>query len=385
MTTGPSGQSRRPLAHELVARLLSLASSVVPMDPNLMVVYGLTELEDGALATQEALVERGFVPVRLSDAAGSAARPARVRYRRKRSLGGLWSLLRANAVFTSHTLYGGVASGRGKRMVMLWHGELVKPMGLLDGDRGVAADVAPVCSGLARAFRSAEFGLDPNLIPVLGAPRNDRLLTADPADVRERLGWAPGDVIWLWLPTYRTAVRGARRSDTETSTNGLPFDEQSLHALDVQLRRHGITVVVKPHPLAEQLITGEFENIVVMRQSDLDEAELSLYEALAAVDGLITDVSSVWVDYLLTDKPMLFVFPDLEEYRRKRGFNLEPYEDWVPGPVVDDVDSWAAALVQLPADDSYAQRRSETKKRLHQHADAHSTDRLLDLLQLRVR
>lgn len=347
-----------------------------------MVVYGLTASEDGALATERALVTRGYSPVRLTADPGPAFRMSGVRYRGKTSLRGVWSFLRAGTVFTSHALFGGRAGGQGQRTVLLWHGEVVKPVGLLDGDRALPADVAPVCSSVGRAFRCAEFGLAPEAVPVVGAPRNDRLLTAGRGRVRERLGWADEAVVWLWLPTYRTSVRGDLRSDSDTSGNGLPFDHAALQALDRLLDGAGITVVVKPHPLSEQLIEGSYHNLVVLTQQGLDAGGVSLYEALGATDGLITDVSSVWVDYLLTEKPMLFAFPDLDQYRERRGFNLEPYADWVPGPVVADVESSAEALVRLPDDQDARRQRLEMKRRLHVHHDGASAERLLDLLHL---
>jgi CDP-glycerol glycerophosphotransferase (TagB/SpsB family) len=268
--------------------------------------------------------------------------------------------------------------------VLLWHGEVVKPVGLLDGDEPVPADVAPVCSQLGRAFRAAEFGLHPSRVPVVGAPRNDRLLTADRADVRQRLGWASAERVWIWLPTYRQSVRGEIRQDAQVGASGLPFDDASLRALDRLLGERGATLVVKAHPLAEQRVGVGYANLRILGQSELDERGVSLYEALAAVDGLVTDVSSVWIDYLLTGRPLIFAFPDLDEYRRRRGLNLEPYEDWVPGPVVGDVEALAAELARLSFGDGSddRDRRETALRRFHRYTDAGSTDRLLGLLSL---
>jgi hypothetical protein len=359
-------------------------SRLVPKKADRAVVYGLPASEDGALAVQAALVARGLRTVRLTDEAGGPGfRNAGVAYRPKRSLRGVWSVARAGVVLTSHALYGGLRGGPGQRMVLLWHGEVVKPVGLLDGDRGVPADVAPVCSPLGRAFRCAEFGLQPAQVPVVGAPRNDRMLRADAATVRRRLGWRSEDPTWLWLPTYREAVRGARRQDGRTWGNGLPFDAPALRVLDSLLAARDLTMVVKAHPLAEQDITGGYQNLRVLSQRDLEQRGVSLYEVLAAVDGLVTDVSSVWLDYLLTERPIVFAFPDLEEYARNRGLNLEPYKDWVPGPLVTDVEALADQLGRVTrGDDPYREQRHAARLRFHRHHDARSTERLLDLLGL---
>jgi len=104
---------------------------------------------------------------------------------------------------------------------------------------------------------------------------------------------------------------------------------------------------------------------------------------LSAFDGLITDVSSAWVDYLLLDKPLIFAFPDIEEYRQGRGLSIEPYEHWVPGPFVRTLDEFVDALDDVVAGrDPLAEERRLARLRLHQYQDDKSAARLLDGLGL---
>jgi CDP-glycerol glycerophosphotransferase (TagB/SpsB family) len=126
-----------------------------------------------------------------------------------------------------------------------------------------------------------------------------------------------------------------------------------------------------------------FNNLRVITDADLKDLGVTVYEALSAIDCLITDISSVWIDFLLLDKPILFAFPDIEAYRLGRGINLEPYEAWVPGPLIRT----AAELIQhmsrvaSGADDS-AELRNAMLSRFHAHQDSHSAGRLLDLIGL---
>jgi CDP-glycerol glycerophosphotransferase len=380
----PNGAPRhvRRLGVWAAKQLIQILSQVLPKDRSSVLVYGLTPSDDGVLAVQAALIERGYSPVRLVDPGFNprTAQPG-LSYVPKHSLRGAWALARAFTVFTSHALYRGLALGRRQRLVLLWHGEVVKPVGRLDGDRPVPADLAPVCSQLGQAYRVAEFDLRPDQIPIVGAPRNDRLLSADFAQVRSRLGWPLERPTWLWLPTYRQSVRGGLRSDTEPSPSGLPFTAESLARLDGLLTERGIEVVIKPHPLAVQSIPDGYRSLTILTQDALDQSTVSLYEYLAAADGLITDVSSVWIDFLLRDRPMIFAFPDLAQYRSNRGFNLEPYEDWVPGPVVSDVEALADHLARsADGRDDYVEQRQVMHRRLHRHSDAASSDRLLNTL-----
>lgn len=63
--------------------------------------------------------------------------------------------------------------------------------------------------------------------------------------------------------------------------------------------------------------------------------------ALGATDILITDYSSIFFDFLVQDKPVIFYIPDLEDYKRYRDLYTSP-ED-LPGPVARNSEE----LVQL--------------------------------------
>jgi CDP-glycerol glycerophosphotransferase len=361
--------------------LVWTASALVPKNPRLIVVQSLTESEDGVQAVEQRLLRRGHSPVRLTDVGTSAYRSPSVRYFRKLSLQGLWTFARSGVVITSHALFGGLTKAPGQRNVLLWHGEVVKPVGALHNDRAFAADLAPVCSEIGRRYRCAEFHLKPEQVPVIGAPRNDRMLAADRRAVRRRLGWREEDTVWLWLPTYRGPLPGGRGGDSVRSSNGLPFDNASLNNLGERLASAKITLVLKPHPMAVVDIGDRRQGLHVVRQQDIEDSGTSLYEMLAAVDGLVTDASSVWIDYLLTQRPIIFAFPDIDDYRQGRGLNLEPYEDWAPGPIARDGDTLVRLMTDFRAgQDRYVRRRSEMLSKFHAYRDAGSADRLLDLL-----
>lgn len=54
-------------------------------------------------------------------------------------------------------------------------------------------------------------------------------------------------------------------------------------------------------------------------------------EVLAMFDLLITDYSSIYIDYLLLERPILFLPYDREAYLKTRGFNFD-YDEVTPGP-----------------------------------------------------
>ena len=84
--------------------------------------------------------------------------------------------------------------------------------------------------------------------------------------------------------------------------------------------------LVKVHPLVYKYIEGmDFEGITLI-PNWVDTNELLHY-----VDILVTDYSSIFFDFLVTDKPIIFYLYDKDEYLAKRGVYLDL--DNLPGSI----------------------------------------------------
>ena len=64
--------------------------------------------------------------------------------------------------------------------------------------------------------------------------------------------------------------------------------------------------------------------------SSIQKQKMTVYTLLRNADGLITDYSSVYFDYMLLDRPIAFAIDDIKEYGDKRGFIFETPEDYMP-------------------------------------------------------
>lgn len=377
------------MIESLVPRALTLVGSVMPKGRQKVVLHSLPDLEDGILSVLAELLDRGFAPIVLTESALSAAQRSllpdgSVTVVAKNSPRGYLHYLTARVVITTHGVYRPHHPPRGQVVVNLWHGEpLTKPVGLFAGLPATRSTWATSLSRLGQGFRCAEFGLDPRQVLVVGSARNDRLLTAGGERVRAAaVGDSGAERVYIWLPTYREHARGVR-TDGDPFAGMLPLADDEMRALDDWLGRNRAVLIAKPHPLSPLPEAGAFSNIRAIDGDWLSERGLGLYPLLAGCDGLITDISSVWIDYLLLDRPVLFHFPDLESYRTSRGIHLEPYEDWVPGPITASGDQLIAELEELvQGRDRFSGARARSLRQLHRHHDAHSTARLLDRVGL---
>jgi CDP-glycerol glycerophosphotransferase (TagB/SpsB family) len=99
-------------------------------------------------------------------------------------------------------------------------------------------------------------------------------------------------------------------------------------------------------------------------------------DLLPAVDILITDYSSIYFDFLLLDRPMIFSCHDLEEYIRDRGLMMD-YDLNTPGPKVRTAEQFLEQLeLTLRGDDPARGLRGKLREKFHRFPDAHSAERI---------
>ena len=133
-----------------------------------------------------------------------------------------------------------------------------------------------------------------------------------------------------------------------------------IYLLLISFRKNNYQLIVKSHPLYgenyDKMLKG-ISHISLFPDEKLKEWKIDLYEVLGATDFLITDYSSVYFDYLLLNKPIIFTPTDLEEYNEDRGFLLTPYEEWTPDSKVFDQISLQSEILAYETNHSYYQKR----------------------------
>lgn len=287
----------------------------------------------------------------------------------------LWYLARARYVFANNAMPFFWRKPRRCCYVQTWHGPgAFKKVGwdILDTahaghDRYLerfARDVGkwdlllttspPATRHFPRAFRYDG--------PVLeaGTPRNDLLVealgTGRRDDVRRSLGLEPGQRAVLYAPTGPDFVRA--EADVvrllESWTAALAEDDVLL------LRAHPNDAVLAAHVPASPRV----------RNVSREEA----VQVLLAADVLVTDYSSIFYDFALTGRPIVFLFEDLAAYRdRVRGLYLDVDRD-LPGPVAASVEELGKLLDDLPPTIDH----SDWLREHLPHDDGHAAQRVVD-------
>lgn len=302
------------------------------------VVHGWPDDEGNAVEVLRALLRRyrGRVYWLLADstypgpayaAAELADHPRLVRVR-KVSLRALRLALTAETTFFTHGLYTAVVPPQDRLVVNVWHGDGPK---LAQDTRLIRSTVAVAGSRLWGAQRAGRFHLPAANVAVVGNPRVEQFRAAPRDQVLGRLGLDPERCTVLWLPTYRAAAapRGRTWADADNLSDN-DVVNQLVEALWAAATRLGVQLLVKPHPLDADAYHGF--GLPVLDHHALAEAGVTLYQLLGTADAIISDVSSVWVDYLVLDRPVGFYVPDLCELQRRRGLNVDDLDSLLPGP-----------------------------------------------------
>ena len=278
------------------------------------------------------------------------------------SIQGIRQALSAGVWFTSAGL---PAYGTGlhkKRLIInLWHGVPLKKIALLDPNLKKAARIyfkkifsenytcILTTSHELIPLMARSFAVSEDKIKVWGQPRNDGLFQKN--DCREILGQLFSD-----LPEYTKTVLYAPTFRDYGQVQLFPFKDFDQKQLEAFLDEKNMLLFIRTH-VAEQGSAAPYLGKRI-RFLGNEQAE-DVTGILNIFDCLITDYSSIYIDYLLTDKPMIFLPYDRQQYLDGRGMNFD-YDDVTPGPKPETFNDFLDAL--SPKEDFWKSERTRVNR-----------------------
>ena len=198
-----------------------------------------------------------------------------------------------------------------------------------------------------------------------GYPRNDALAVAteeDRARLRKELG-VEGKKVILYAPTWR--------DNQHTSGTGYTYKtEVDFDKLRSELGGDYV-ILFRAHYLVANSFDFEKYKGFVVNVSDYPD----INDLYIASDILVTDYSSVFFDFSILERPIVFYMYDLEHYANEmRGFYLSL--DELPGPIVKDED---ALIAEIKAAESWQpdEKYIAFKQRFNPYEDGNSSKRVL--------
>ncbi len=322
---------------------------------------------------------------RVSDTDHFVVGGTNVHFVRLKSFRGLWELARAGKLWTAYSLHNVFGLRRlpkflPRDIIQLWHGIPLKRVGLRVPERlephwrKEASRYTLVPSSSQSDFETmqASFGAG---IRLTGLPRHDLLeLEEDhlPVDFQEHLkslrARVQGRKLVLFAPTWRYA-----------DESPCMFSLQQFLTLNDLFKKHNSVLAVRMHrhmmesPASNMLVS---ENIIPA--NDLPDVSVLLREACA----LVSDYSSLFLDYMKLRRPVLLYTPDLDIYRNNRGFNY-PSDEFLPHAMeIKTFDTLIVHLDQvLSGQHKLDEKYIDVYRRFHAfETDAQSSRRVVEAL-----
>lgn len=205
----------------------------------------------------------------------------------------------------------------------------------------------------------------------IGYPRNDILLSPEGEQVRRRtrelLGIGDQSTVVLYAPTFRDYLS----ADDMTAKRVDFLDPEEI----VGALGETVTVLLRGHAFHSRAKDGALAtSAAIIDVTDYPD----INDLILASDVGVLDYSSLRFDYGVTDKPMIFLVPDLEKYNAVRG-GVIAYEPTAPGPFARstaEVVSWLRDPTRLARE--YAGARSRFRAEYADLEDGNASRRLVD-------
>jgi CDP-glycerol glycerophosphotransferase (TagB/SpsB family) len=377
---------KKTISLVVVPRGLELLLKVLPKRTH-VTIHGDPPSEGNAVKVVEGLAERhrGTVYWLIGPDVGLDAKglSSNIRVAPKWSLTGIRSYLTAEAVFFTHGIYGDVLPATGKTFVNLWHGDGVK---LTPGSEHPRRSMVPsdYIVGGASVFtlkKASTFRVPAERILVTGNPRIDQFSDPVGEGLWDAIGLDPAMPFVVWMPTLRQSRRREGVSDIAEGEPELT-PNAIMRSVVSALSDAGIQVVGKPHQ--QDVEARSIPKMLNVDNEMLLTNRTSLYAFLGRSAGLISDYSSVWTDYLLLDRPLGFVMPDEDQYKRGRGVYPADVLDWLPGEKLHDQARILGFADEVKnGDGATSSQRDAAAERLGLARPQSATHELLDALDER--
>ncbi len=253
-------------------------------------------------------------------------------------------------------------------IVQLWHGQGILKKFIMDTklDETVRKNAKKCADKYTYIVASSKniipvwsgaFGADENKFLPFGQPATDCFYGEMKTKLFEKYPEIKGKKLILYAPTFRDNAE----EDKEIFNN---FN------IDFIKNRLGdeYALLVRLHPQIHTSVPGE-GCIDVTGYDDVNEL-------IKECHILITDYSSICMEFSMLCKPMLFFAYDLEKYKDERDLYFD-YEEYVPGKVVKTVEELTSAIMN---EDFDKEKNESFRKFNFDYLDVKSTKRLVDFL-----
>lgn len=219
-------------------------------------------------------------------------------------------------------------------------------------------DVLAACSYYRIDFENAR---------VTGAPKNDVFFMADnilpkgyseeKAQLKEAIG---NKKIVMYAPTWRE------------EGESYVFSSDEIDELERSLLKNDAIMLFAIHPLLKGYSIPESSCFF-----DANAYVSDIQIALSITDVLITDYSTIWIDFLLKNKPIIGFWYDIDKYMASRGFIFDVKDKFPDSKCSNFHDLINLLNRSLSCEWTLTEKQLFLKNYFHQYTDGCNSNRVI--------
>ncbi|MBE6157915.1 MAG: hypothetical protein E7160_03885 [Firmicutes bacterium] len=237
--------------------------------------------------------------------------------------------------------------------IELWHGLSSKKIGFMvnnisDSDLSwykhlsKTIDYIIVPSEFWKVIFATRFNIEFNQVLSLGYPKLDEFKNKNASKNLCKVLNIEIDKykkVIYYMPTFRKGC--GRVGDSEFGNNILNLCEYDESILVKYLKDNNYLLCIKKHPSEESNFLNSFENsenIKLIKEEYLENNGFDVYDILDAADILVTDYSSLGVEFLYLEKPVIYISTDVDMYMKNRGICYSNFDFWSSNTSINTID-----------------------------------------------
>lgn len=267
-----------------------------------------------------------------------------------------------------------------QKTLQLWHGIPLEHMNLLTDityDYFLSTSEFVSNTGFKKVFLAKNFlnfGYPRNDVLLRKHSKTDLLFTDNKIYEFVKNAKANDKKIIIYMPTWRES--DFNEGQIQITNLGLDFDK-----LNSFLAPKNTYFIIKFHPFVhfycdEFFKNSDFSNILFYN------AQSDIYPLLKFADILAGDYSSVYYDFLLLNRPILFYLYDHGKCSKMAHGYIYEFDDFSPGLKAYNQSEFHQILSDtLNGNDHYENERLTLRKKLFDFVDDKSCDRIAEILK----
>ncbi len=237
------------------------------------------------------------------------------------------------------------------------------------------ADYSVCSSSSTNIVISSALSIDKKHVLKTGFPRSDALrnnnfLSRDIERFNNICNFNQYDNLIYFIPTFR--------DDPDFNWFGFKFSEYEIGDL---LEKTNSILLFRFHPFEWNKIKNQ-NKINHPRIKFEDHGISDPYPLLSKASILITDYSSIFSDFLIFDRPIIFANFDHQNYIKNERALYWDYDEVTPGPKVSNWSELKDELnnILIHEEDLHGHQRSNISSMIYDYSDSRASERIINLI-----